>query len=585
MKKRVWLVDGSGREESMVLLLDGNGMTFLSGDGQGVFKYFPYEEIMKWLPSHRRTRNPGAEECLDVQFRTAGGPQILRLRAEDMAAAEDVRKALKERVKGLTGDTVSRGGSGALDLNDTLALGSQMSLVSQQSNHWFLGPDGHQHSHGSTERRSTARRSSMLSARISGVQPKGQNARQVSERSASRDDEDVSRTSRPTVKEGRRESSLGDTPASTGCEDTRRIMKSAASIIHSLPAVSGDSEEENPGTQLEDPAQSSNSEYKQNKEASIESGSAPANRGDGAMHERRSSTPEQPSSIQEHKQSKEAVNGSGTALTSYGAVPIQQHKQSAEECQQMPLERMRSDANVNRQPEDAATSCEAGWDPRLLSVTPELQSIVLESKGGGQGTGTAGGAARFYGPGTVQGAPPSQPWAGVVDDAGQQARHAVTGQQLGVGVSGRQTGDNNEGLQTAAQLEVAGPAGSNDNDRVRFLEGVISHLSAALFQSESANASTPGAMEEGALHKMASSDILGRDPVGSVPPWMSDIRYVSPLVMAYDVQMNQLNKGMEQITELVETTKQQVLPTVQIEYCDLLRLEALGWQISLLMPS
>ena len=49
------------------------------------------------------------------------------------------------------------------------------------------------------------------------------------------------------------------------------------------------------------------------------------------------------------------------------------------------------------------------------------------------------------------------------------------------------------------------------------------------------------------------------DPVGPVPPWMDDSRYVSPLVVAYDVQMNRLNKEMVQITGIVEATKKEVL--------------------------
>lgn len=41
---------------------------------------FPFEVIVKWLPSHLRSRNPGTPDCLDLQIMTDKGPRDLRMR-------------------------------------------------------------------------------------------------------------------------------------------------------------------------------------------------------------------------------------------------------------------------------------------------------------------------------------------------------------------------------------------------------------------------------------------------------------------------------------------------------------------------
>ncbi len=47
------------------------------------FNRFPYAVIKKWLPSHLRSRNPGPENCLDLQIQTDKGARDLRMRCAD----------------------------------------------------------------------------------------------------------------------------------------------------------------------------------------------------------------------------------------------------------------------------------------------------------------------------------------------------------------------------------------------------------------------------------------------------------------------------------------------------------------------
>ncbi|KAK9830560.1 hypothetical protein WJX72_012490 [[Myrmecia] bisecta] len=42
---------------------------------------FPYEAIIKWLPSTQRSYNPGSADCFDLQLETPRGPRDLRIRA------------------------------------------------------------------------------------------------------------------------------------------------------------------------------------------------------------------------------------------------------------------------------------------------------------------------------------------------------------------------------------------------------------------------------------------------------------------------------------------------------------------------
>ncbi len=44
---------------------------------------FAFETIRKWLPSHLRSKNPGTEDCLDLQIETDKGARDLRMSCDN----------------------------------------------------------------------------------------------------------------------------------------------------------------------------------------------------------------------------------------------------------------------------------------------------------------------------------------------------------------------------------------------------------------------------------------------------------------------------------------------------------------------
>jgi len=51
---------------------------------------FPFEVIKKWLPSSKRSKNPGAADCLDLQIMTDKGARDLRMRCADQREVQQV---------------------------------------------------------------------------------------------------------------------------------------------------------------------------------------------------------------------------------------------------------------------------------------------------------------------------------------------------------------------------------------------------------------------------------------------------------------------------------------------------------------
>ena len=62
---------------------------------------FPFEVIVKWLPSTLRTHNPGSAECFDIQLKTQKGPRELRVKTASEKQASTILKQLEATVQAL----------------------------------------------------------------------------------------------------------------------------------------------------------------------------------------------------------------------------------------------------------------------------------------------------------------------------------------------------------------------------------------------------------------------------------------------------------------------------------------------------
>ena len=62
---------------------------------------FPFEVIVKWLPSTLRTQNPGSADCFDIQLKTGKGPRELRVKADSEKQAKIILKQLEATVQAL----------------------------------------------------------------------------------------------------------------------------------------------------------------------------------------------------------------------------------------------------------------------------------------------------------------------------------------------------------------------------------------------------------------------------------------------------------------------------------------------------
>ena len=62
---------------------------------------FPFEVIVKWLPSTLRTQNPGTADCFDIQLKTSKGPRELRVKADSEKQSQKILKQLEATVQDL----------------------------------------------------------------------------------------------------------------------------------------------------------------------------------------------------------------------------------------------------------------------------------------------------------------------------------------------------------------------------------------------------------------------------------------------------------------------------------------------------
>lgn len=59
----------------------------------------PYQHIVKWLPSKLRSKDPGPDDCLDVQVETTAGKKDLRMRCTDIATVSGVISDIRSTVQ------------------------------------------------------------------------------------------------------------------------------------------------------------------------------------------------------------------------------------------------------------------------------------------------------------------------------------------------------------------------------------------------------------------------------------------------------------------------------------------------------
>ena len=62
---------------------------------------FPFEVIVKWLPSTLRSQNAGTADCFDIQLKTPKGPRELRVKADSERQAKKILKQLEATVQDL----------------------------------------------------------------------------------------------------------------------------------------------------------------------------------------------------------------------------------------------------------------------------------------------------------------------------------------------------------------------------------------------------------------------------------------------------------------------------------------------------
>jgi hypothetical protein len=58
----------------------------------------PFPHIVKWIPSNLRSREPGDNECLDIQIETVSGRKDLRMRCHSQEAVQNIMAEIRGTV-------------------------------------------------------------------------------------------------------------------------------------------------------------------------------------------------------------------------------------------------------------------------------------------------------------------------------------------------------------------------------------------------------------------------------------------------------------------------------------------------------
>jgi hypothetical protein len=67
--------------------------------GSQEIQQLPYQHIVKWLPSKMRSRDPGPDDCLDIQVETASGKKDLRMRCQSEPAVQEIIADIRQTVQ------------------------------------------------------------------------------------------------------------------------------------------------------------------------------------------------------------------------------------------------------------------------------------------------------------------------------------------------------------------------------------------------------------------------------------------------------------------------------------------------------
>jgi hypothetical protein len=59
----------------------------------------PFQHIVKWLPSKLRSKDPGPDDCLDVQVETTAGKKDLRMRCADVPTVQRIITDIRTTVQ------------------------------------------------------------------------------------------------------------------------------------------------------------------------------------------------------------------------------------------------------------------------------------------------------------------------------------------------------------------------------------------------------------------------------------------------------------------------------------------------------
>jgi hypothetical protein len=119
----VSLVAVSGREQPVLLRVRREGICLYSLDdrvsarchlqvskqlhgppttaavsGMQELQRLPFPHIVKWIPSNLRSREPGDNECLDIQIETVSGRKDLRMRCHSQEAVQNIMADIRGTV-------------------------------------------------------------------------------------------------------------------------------------------------------------------------------------------------------------------------------------------------------------------------------------------------------------------------------------------------------------------------------------------------------------------------------------------------------------------------------------------------------
>lgn len=86
-------------------VLQQQGFTRQFADRLQEIQQLPYQHIVKWLPSKLRSKDPGSDDCLDVQVETTAGKKDLRMRCADVPTVQRVITDIRITVQVISDST------------------------------------------------------------------------------------------------------------------------------------------------------------------------------------------------------------------------------------------------------------------------------------------------------------------------------------------------------------------------------------------------------------------------------------------------------------------------------------------------